>query len=42
MLLFEPGQINMKPEILEELSQKEECRVHQGQWIATAALPTDM
>ena len=42
VLLFEPGQINMKPEILEELSQKEECRVHQGQWIATAALPTDM
>ena len=42
VLLFEPGQINIKPEILEELSQKEECRVHQGQWIATAALPTDM
>lgn len=42
VLLFEPGQINIKPEILEELSQKEECRVHQGQWIATAALPTDI
>ena len=42
VLLFEPGQINIKPEILEELSQKQECRVHQGQWIATAALPTDM
>lgn len=42
VLLFEPGQINMKPEILEELSQKEECRVHQGQWIATAALSNDM
>ena len=42
VLLFEPGQINIKPEILEQLSAEEECRVHQGQWIATAALPTDM
>ena len=39
VLLFEPGQINLKPEILEQIAQEKEYRVEQGQWIATAALP---
>ena len=37
VLLFEPDQIQVKPEILAELSGEEEYRVIQGQWIATAA-----
>lgn len=36
VLLFEPGQINLNPDILEELSEEKEYRVTQGQWIATA------
>lgn len=36
VLLFEPDQIQLKPEILKELSDGKECRVIQGQWIATA------
>ena len=36
VLLFEPDQIRLKPEILEALSDDREYRVIQGQWIATA------
>ena len=41
VLLFEPGQVNLNPEILEQASAEKECRVEQGQWIATAALPVE-
>lgn len=36
VLLFEPGQIQLKNDLLEKLPMQEEVRVTQGQWIATA------
>lgn len=36
VLLFEPGQIQLKHDLLEKLAMHEEVRVTQGQWIATA------
>ena len=33
VLLFEPGKIELNPSILESLSQNEEVRVRQGEWI---------
>ena len=36
VLLFEPGQVQMRQELQEALSSSEEIRVLQGQWIATA------
>ena len=36
VLLFEPGQIQLKHDLLEKLAMQEEVRVTQGQWIATA------
>lgn len=38
VLLFEPGQVNLNPEILEHISEEKEYRVEQGQWIATACV----
>lgn len=36
VLLFEAGQIQLKPELLEQLSKAEEVQVKQGEWIGTA------
>ena len=36
VLLFEPGQIQLNHDILEQLAMHEEVRVTQGQWIGTA------
>ena len=36
ILLFEPGQIQLRPELTEKLSQTEEVRVSQGEWIGNS------
>ena len=36
VLLFEPGQIQLKHDLLEKLAMHEEVRVSQGQWIGIA------
>lgn len=36
ILLFEPGQIELRDELLDRLSQEEEVQVKQGEWIGTA------
>lgn len=36
ILLFEKEQMQLRPELLEQLSQGEEVRVKQGEWIGTA------
>ena len=36
ILLFEPGQITLRPELSEQLSHTEEVQVKQGEWIGTA------
>ena len=37
VLLFEPGKIELRPEVLEGLSKSEEVRVHFGEWIGNAS-----
>ncbi len=37
VLLFEEGQIELRPELLEKLSQESEVRVLQGDWIGNAS-----
>lgn len=36
ILLFEAGQMQLRPELMEKLSQAEEVQVKQGEWIGTA------
>lgn len=36
VLLFEKGQMHLRPELVEQLSQAEEVQVKQGAWIGTA------
>ncbi len=36
ILLFEPGQMELKAELLAQLAQSEEIQVRQGEWIGTA------
>ena len=36
ILLFEAGQMQLRPELLKELSRAEEIQVKQGEWIGTA------
>lgn len=39
ILLFEPGEMQLRPELTEKLSQTEEVQVKQGEWIGTAGKP---
>jgi len=38
ILLFEAGQMQLKPELLEKLSREEEVPVKEGEWIGIAQM----